>query len=116
MPAKTEPGPLTQPVRRKPAIAARSSAVPACERAALRREREPFVVSAQVERLDAEPVAREHQPAARGVPEREREHASQRRDEVGALLLIEVDDHLGVAARAEAVALRLEPRAQPWWL
>ena len=68
---------------------------------------------AVVERLDPEAVAREHEPAAVGVPHRDREHPAQPLGEARAVLLVEVDEHLGVGVRgAEAVAGRLELRAQ----
>jgi hypothetical protein len=64
------------------------------------------------QRLDAEAVACEHEPARAGVPQRDREHAAQPHERPGALRLVEVPDHLGVAARAEAVPARLELAAQ----
>ena len=57
-----------------------------------------------VERLDAQAIAREQQPPARRVPDREREHAAQVLDAGVAPLLVGVDDRLGVGARAVAVA------------
>ena len=65
-----------------------------------------------VQRLHPEPVAREQQPLPLRVPEREREHPAEVLDAVVAVLLVEVHDHLGVAARGEPVALRLELGAQ----
>ena len=55
------------------------------------------------QRLLAQPVAGDQQPAAPAVPEREGEHAAQPVDAVVAEVLVEVDDHLGVAAGAEPV-------------
>src|SRR5205823_8199219 len=42
------------------------------------------------------------------VPDRDREHAAEPAREVVAVLLVQVDEDLGVAARAEAVAGGLE--------
>ena len=68
---------------------------------------------AVVERLDPEAVAREHEPAPLRVPHRDREHAPQPLGEARPVLLVEVDEHLGVGVRrAEAVAGRLELRPQ----
>ena len=74
------------------------------QRAQLRRELEPVVLDAVVERLDPVAVARQHQPALASVPDRDREHAAQPLGERQAPLLVRVRDHLGVAVRAEAVA------------
>ena len=50
------------------------------------------------QRLDAEAVAREHEPAPAGVPQGEAEHAAEALDAVDAQLLVEVDDDLDVRA------------------
>ena len=63
---------------------------------------------AVIERLDAEPIADEEQPALRLVPQREGEHAAEAIDRAVAPLLVRVHDHLGVRVRAEPVAVRLE--------
>ena len=55
-----------------------------------------------------EPVAREHEPAARAVPERDREHPLEPLDEARPVLLVEMRDHRRVAAPAHLVALRGE--------
>ncbi len=65
-----------------------------------------------VERLLPEAVSREQQPPLRLVPEREREHPVQPLDAAWTEVLVEVDDHLGVRARREAVAACDEVRAQ----
>jgi hypothetical protein len=65
-----------------------------------------------VERLDAEAVAREHQPAPARVPQRDTEHAAQLVHEARPALLVEVHEHLRVAAGREAVAALLEARHQ----
>ena len=59
-----------------------------------------------VERLDAEPVAREQEPPRVRVPDREGEHAAEAVDAVLAPLLVAVRDHLGVGVGPEAVAVR----------
>jgi hypothetical protein len=62
-----------------------------------------------VERLDAQPVARQHQRLRWGVPHREPEHPLQVLEGVPPPHLPRVDDHLGVRAAAEHVALRAQP-------
>jgi hypothetical protein len=57
-------------------------------------------------------VAREEEPLAARVPDREREHPVEALDEGLAELLVEVDDHLAVRARAEGVPLRAQLVAQ----
>jgi hypothetical protein len=64
------------------------------------------------EGLDPEPVAREDEAAPPNVPDRDREHPPQALGEVDADLLIQVRQHLGVAARAKAVPGGLELAAQ----
>ena len=61
-----------------------------------------------VQRLDAEAVARQEQRLLVAVPQREREHAAEALDAVLAPRLPGVHDDLGVAARAEDVAERLQ--------
>src|SRR5581483_6290106 len=63
------------------------------------------------ERLDAVAVASEHEPPPLPVPDRDREHPAQPLREAVAVLLVEMQDHLGVAVRSEAVtrALQLGP-------
>src|SRR5438132_9190625 len=63
-------------------------------------------------RANADPVAREHQAAARGVPQRNRELAVQLVDEVASLLLVEMDERLGVAAGLEDMPAVFEIGAQ----
>src|SRR5207245_1575959 len=48
----------------------------------------------------------------RAVPDREREHALEPGDAVGPVVLVEVDDRLAVACGLEAMAARLELRAE----
>ncbi len=78
------------------------------QRVELRGEAELAAVQPVGERLDPEAVAREHEPAPRRVPDGDREHAAQALPEPVAPLLVAVDEHLGVGARAERVARRLE--------
>jgi hypothetical protein len=65
-----------------------------------------------VERLLAHAVAGEHEAVGARVPDREAEHALELVHEVGSVLLVEVRQHLGVAAGAEAVPARREAIAQ----
>src|SRR5262245_65904187 len=77
----------------------------------LRAEHELAVRQQRVEeRLDAEAIAREEERLAITVPEREREHAAKALDAGFAPLFPRVDDHLGVALRAEHVTARHERR------
>ena len=78
------------------------------ERTELRRERELAGVVAVVERLDPVAVAREHEPARPGVPDRDGEHAAQAARELRPVLLVEVHEHLRVGMGAERVPLALE--------
>ena len=64
------------------------------------------------ERLDPEAVPGEDEPPGRAVPDRQREHAVQPRDAVGPVVLVEMDDRLAVARGLEAMAARLELRAE----
>src|SRR5205823_8337488 len=83
------------------------------ERLDLRCEAEPPGAHAAVEeRLDAQPVAGEHETLDAAIPDREREHSVQPGHRVGPVLLVEVDDRLAVARRAEPMATRLEGRTE----
>ena len=59
------------------------------------------------ERLLAEPIAREQQAAAAGVPERDREHAFEALDERWPMLFVEMRNHRCVAAAAHVVVREL---------
>ena len=74
------------------------------QRLELRGEGQRAGVRPPVQRLDPVRVPGQHQPAAGGVPHGDREHASQPLDEARAPLLVEVDQHLRVAAGDEPVA------------
>jgi hypothetical protein len=75
------------------------------ERLQLGAEHEQAVRKLRVmKRLDPEAVAREEQGLAITVPQREREHAPEALDALLAPLLPGVNDHLGIALRAEDVA------------
>src|SRR5262245_825514 len=78
------------------------------ERLRLRGEQEEMALMPVVERLLPQPIAREEQPAPRGVPDGEGEHASQSLDTGLAPRDVRLQDHLGVAPRAEGAPLRLE--------
>jgi hypothetical protein len=93
------------PIERRAKLAGRQ------DRLDLGPEEELFASVGVVERFLAQPVAAQHQAAARRVPQGEGEHSSQARYEVGPVLLVEVDQNLGVALGAEAVA-RLEVAPQ----
>jgi hypothetical protein len=82
------------------------------QRLDLARERQLVAEVEVVQRLDAQLVAREEQALARVVPHRDRKNAIQALDERVAPRLVRVHQHFGVAARAEAVALLLQFRAE----
>ncbi len=66
-------------------------------------ESELVIDCAVVEGLDPEAIAGEHEPAPSPVPERDREHASQPLGEGVAVLLVQMQQHLGVALGAKAM-------------
>ena len=82
------------------------------DRAGLRGEDQTVLVRPVVERLDAEPVAREQQALAPLVPDPEGEDAAQVIHAGVAPFLVGVEDHLRVGRRAEGVALGFELLAQ----
>ena len=83
------------------------------QRLQLGRERQPTGDASPVQRLDPEAVPREHEAALARVPDRHREHATQPFRELNSVLLVEVNEHLGVrVVRAHAVTLALELGAQ----
>ena len=53
------------------------------------------------QRPDADAVAHQHEPAARSIPQRDRELPVQLVDEVQPALFVEMHDRFGVAVRAE---------------
>ena len=65
-----------------------------------------------VKRLDAENVPRAEHTLVFGVPQHERKHAAQAIDQLRAVFLVAVDEHLGVGATVERVAfgLKLPPQ------
>ena len=83
------------------------------QRLGLGAERHPARHTREIERLDAEPVAGEHQPAAARVPQGDGEHAVEVGQEIEPAVLVEMDDDLGVGMiGGEAVAGALELLAQ----
>jgi hypothetical protein len=69
-------------------------------------------VLCEIERLDAEPVAREHDAAAVALPDREREHAAEALDAARAPGMPGLENDFGVAAGEEAVAAGFQLPAQ----
>src|SRR5260221_11645590 len=79
------------------------------QRLKFRREQHSAVLQKTiVERLLAEPVARQEQRLARGVPQRKGEHPVEPLETRLAPLLPGMDNYLGVATGAEVVAERRE--------
>src|SRR5581483_11799291 len=118
MPGRQLPGPAEDRVRRRDRVEREKTFervevdLAPRQRPQLRRERKPVALLAVVERLDPEPVPREHEPPPARIPDRDGEHPAQPRREPVAGLLVEVDENLRVAVRPEAMAGRLELGAQ----
>ena len=72
------------------------------QRLDLRAEQQRVGQRGEVQRLDADPVARQQQAPAAAVPQGEGEHAAQVVDAVGAVLLVQVQDDLAVARASES--------------
>jgi len=77
----------------------------------LRAEEDRPVGHGVVEGLDPEPVPRQHQPPFAPIPDCHGEHAAQVLDEVSTVLLVEVDQDLGVAVAGEVMSLGGQLRA-----
>ena len=77
-----------------------------------RRKSERAGALGVIERLDAEPVARQHDAPGIALPDREREHAVEALDAARAPFGVSLEDDLGVALREEAVTLGRELAAQ----
>ena len=80
------------------------------QRLDLGAEEQPVALAAPVQRADADAVAGEEDGALGEVDERQRELAAQLLEDALAVLLVEVDDDLGVGMGAEDVALGLQLR------
>ena len=78
----------------------------------LRGKRDGAVGDAVVERLDPEAVTGQQQAPLARVPDRQGEHPAQPLEEGVAVLLVEVDEHLGVGGGGEAVSPPLQLSAQ----
>ena len=50
----------------------------------------------EIERLDAQPVAREHQLSAPRIPQCDRKHAIELVQEGETMILVEMDEHFGI--------------------
>ena len=69
-------------------------------------EREPAALIGVEQRLLPELVAREQQPPVAPVPEGEREHPAQPLEHPLAVVLVQVDEDLGVRPRPELMPCR----------
>jgi len=78
----------------------------------LAAEDDPPAVLGEVQGAHPHAIAHQREPAAPAVPQRDGELAVEARERLFAPRLVGVDDHLGVAARAEGVSQSLELRAQ----
>src|SRR5436309_4107613 len=75
-------------------------------------EGEKITALVDVKRLDSQPVAREQEPLLAPVPDCEGKHPAQVCNAVVSMLLVCVQDHLGVGARSKSVSQRDELFAQ----
>ena len=82
------------------------------ERRQRRREAKPAGRFRIIERLDAEPIARQDHASGLALPDREGKHAVEALDAARAPFRVSFQDDLGVALREKAVALRLKFAAQ----
>ena len=64
------------------------------------------------QRLLAQPIAGQQQLPSPGVPEGQGEHAVEVLEKLGPFVLVEVDEHFGVALGAEVVPGAFQPAAQ----
>src|SRR5207247_10194993 len=92
----------------------RANGAPGKNRLDLRSEYELVIGPSVVERLDAEPVARQQQPPALPVPQRKRKHPLEPLDAALPFLLVQMQERLGVAAPPTAVTAlpQLGPQAR----
>jgi len=81
------------------------------QRADLRTEVELIVLARPMQRADADAIAGEEQRALPQVHQGERELALQMLEQALAVLLVEMDDILGIGMRAEDVTLGLQQRS-----
>src|SRR5262249_56888086 len=77
------------------------------ERFRLGRERDPARIPIDVDRLDAQAVAADHEAPPARVPQREAEHAVQPLDKFIAVLRVAMKEHFAVRTGLEVLALRL---------
>src|SRR5579864_7592462 len=82
------------------------------DRLDLRSKQQDLPVIPVIQRLYAQPVARNKKLAFAAVPDRKRVHAAQVLHAIASVLLKQVDDGFGVAPGAIAVSARLEIFAQ----
>src|SRR5262249_53539273 len=82
------------------------------QRLGLRGEGELSLGERVIKGLDAEGIARNDQPLGAAVPQRQGEHALELLQERIALLLVEMDDDLSIAAGGELVPGLLETGAK----
>src|ERR1700680_786180 len=76
------------------------------ERFNFRRERKKSAIRVVVDRLHAQPVPREQQPAFPAIPDGEGEHAPEMLDSIIPILFVSVENRLGVRLRPECVTRR----------
>ena len=82
------------------------------QRLELRSEQQHAVVAAPVQRLDADPIAHQEKLLPARVPQTDGEHPFQPVDEIGPLLLVQMDQGLAVGARPVDVSLLLQLLAE----
>src|SRR5439155_9066241 len=68
--------------------------------------------AAEIQRLDADPVPRQQQPAAASVPKGKGKHAAQALDKLFPFVFVKMGDYLGIALCAKAMAFALQVGAE----
>src|SRR5581483_1519886 len=100
--------PIRQEFRKHRFVEFRAKRARGEDRLDLRRENDFLIGNRVIQRLDAEPVAREQQPPLLLVPDRESEHSLKFLHAALAFFFIEMKNRLGIAARAVHVTGRFE--------
>src|SRR4029077_14516426 len=87
-------------------------AIEGIQRAQLRAIRDAVTAERVAERLHAGSITPENEPLLPGVPDREGEHSMQAAHHLWPVTLVQVYEHLRVAARGETVSRSDELTAQ----
>ena len=82
------------------------------QRFQFRSEQKRRRIQRPIERLFAEPVARQKEPLLRAIPDRKREHAVQFLQHLFAVLFVKMDQNFGVGVRVKLMPRLFEFLAQ----